>query len=370
MKDAEKYSLKENLIDFPTTLTTVHLSIVEARNLGNTTAKKGLVQEIFLVIVEGPSDKKFFNQIFNKRKTLVIDASIVDVVKETFEGREIDRQRIERKLYGRHMLEILFKKQNYNEFSNNPIVKKLINNTIIGIIDKDFNELPQRNKCRNYCKSSVYKNLFATETEDLETLILEYGGLTIFLNNLLEITNQKEAQTQIRAFIINRSKILGRAFSIAKNNGLSWRDSWRDIWKKEENGIREFAQYINQSVRDSDLTNFIVDLVLTKNIEDNQKRDEIKKLFLSEMNLSELLTFDDMYFCRGHDVIKVLMAVRLNCGIGFKNENQLFGEICEKFNEKKWFKNTELCQSIKNWEEYSKFPISGQKSILIESMYN
>jgi len=324
--------------------------------------KENLKDEIFILFVEGYWDKRIWDPCVQRPKTSV------------YYPRVPKRENPEKFYSGKDPIKLLLDRKNHAQYPTNPLSIQIRKNRIIGIIDLDFEGFPLKNDgdCPNLYRDDKYKNLFVTETNDIETFFLCYGGLYIFRNYLLK-GDEKERDGFI-CEILRIGEFLGDAFR-ASQYKLKFTHT-------DDVPLEEFCRIIQienpceiiQSLICSHPVNLTKDENLRREFHSAfrqiriKKKGERKKTSPGCDRSGGKLTPELFAGCRGHTLMKVLCCFlpeekkrdyikRTAPGSKKENpENFLLEDIFQKFK----FKNDCLVQkssvysSLKVWEQKSK----------------
>lgn len=286
----------------------------------------------FQVVVEGETDKKFYKDVFDIDICKIIPMNGVKKVKYVFLK---------------------------NGHSEDSFSKDILDNKAIGLIDRDFQDLFEKS---NFYHPEKYHNLFVTETNDLETLVLKNGGLSLFLSEMCDEHLQEQFKVKnkisdFKIFLINCSNYIGLARCM-KNNDNRFNFSLKKI-----NTDRVMCRYF--SFEQLITPQIIIDLIFSDssgNLYDIEFVSKYKKLVDKIDNL-----FSDRWdLCQGHDTVNILLCIQFSIGKNseLKTEDDLFQRISNLFFESKFFTKTSLCQTLINWE-IKHFPFKDKKMLKI-----
>lgn len=171
-----------------------------------------LKNEIILFLVEGYNDKKIWDCFVQRPKTKVHYIRIPR------------RKNPDEHHAGKDVIKLILARNNLKKYSSNPIAIKTKNNRVFGLIDLDFEQLSLDNPnqdCLNLYQCSPYKNLFATETNDIDTFFLCYGGFPIFIKHFSNFFFKEGGNFALTRTILDQAELLGDAFRAAKKTGIT-----------------------------------------------------------------------------------------------------------------------------------------------------
>jgi hypothetical protein len=207
----------------------------------------------------------------------------------------------------------------------------------LGIVDDDFDSLEG--------KTLDLPNLIATETHDLECLLLHSKAFDKVLKkygNEEKIEQFKQVENkEPREALLERGKIFGQL------RWLSHRHEWRVKFKTEKHKktfAGEFMNNENWQVEQEKLLNNIVDKVNMKP-ENSLTTEQLQ-------NLIDLLPQDaDLWqVCQGHDLLYIFaIALQKVWGPKAVGVGSIASVLREEI-ESTEFLATELAKKIKNWE--------------------
>jgi len=339
----DDYNLKKKINKFSVLATYIHETIgPEARKKGISYTNKELNKSVFLVIVEGKPDKVVYDEIFNRSNSVVIDLTCGE--------SETERERKALNLFGKPAVQTLMEKSHHN---NNPpcrFITRVRGNMALGLIDLDYDNYPsvKDTSCPNRFQPLQYRNLFSTETNDLETLLLEYGILNELLAKIFEESQneQKESIEKFRDYVYFRIKFLNKVFRIAtKKYNLSWKHVKLIDFKA-------LCSIINTP--DENLCDAFTSLVFHPESKNGNNRD-IKEKFIrditSEYSPQDLIKSPNIHFCQGHNTMTVLRCIYYKFLHFHISEKELFNRIWVICKKDKRFKKTQLFRSLLMWED-------------------
>jgi len=226
---------------------------------------------------------------------------------------------------------------------------------VIGIIDAD---------CKHLNRCNLPKNVYKTDTRDLETLMMYSDSFEIFLKKVADpkklVEFEKYNKSSLKLILIDRGKHLGylECYSQEEELGLNFKDI-------------DFEKFVDKwtcNIHFHGLLNLIkentTDHFFPINLEEIEKN--INKRCKSKTDL--------WLVCRGHDLTFLLMiGLRDVFGNSFikmrldgKQNTYEKIKVVEKLLHQTYsmdcFQKTKLFESIKNWEK-DHFP----KGILIQN---
>jgi hypothetical protein len=308
--------------------------------------KDTLKKEMFLFLVEGYHDKKIWDEFVDRAKTKV---RYIRVPK---------RHNSEKYYAGKDAISETFRKDNLKKYSQCPLVIKIKNNRVIGIIDRDFEpiSLEKPQNCINLYKPSHFKNLFVTETNDIETFFLCYGGFSIYKSKFVKTLPDDNDRGTLCRKILEKAEILGCAFLCSKN-----KVKFTHI---DSIPLEDFSRILE--------INNPQDLIkkLIEREEKNHNKDpiELREFYTAfHQILNQKLNTNYEYClsrCRGHTIMQVLCCYCSNeVKRQFKEnpqyredtpENVLFEKIFEQFKIKNTVECSKLFLSLLEWEKQTK----------------
>ena len=285
----------------------------------------------FNVVVEGNTDEIFYKKIFNKGVCKIIPMYGVDNVKYIF-GK--------------------------NDSIDNEFIQEIQKKQVIGLIDRDFQDTPNMS---NIYKSEKYQNLFVTETNDLETLVLKNGGIQLFCSKLCNKKTQdhfkkKHNIQDLESFIISLSNLIGvpRCINSKENWGISFK-----ILNITEIFCKDGLSFKSISLKN------IIDMIFA-NQKNNPNKDDFERKCNKKLEEIDNLTSMRWDLCQGHDTINILLCIQFKIGkeLELKTEDDLFQRISNLFldSDGKFFTKTSLCQTLIDWES-KHFPFKDKKML-------
>jgi hypothetical protein len=322
--------------------------------------KELLKSELIFFFVEGYNDKKIGELFVQKTKTIV-------------HAPRIPKKKNSRDDYsgGRDAVTWILDRKNLENFSYEPVVKKIRNNRVIGLIDRDFEQLSLDNShqnCLNLYQCSCYKNLFATETNDIDTFFLCYGGLSIFIKRFSKNFAKEGGNFALIRMILDQAELLGDAFRAAKKTGVKFTHidslSLNKFCKILRNSnpdemIREFIN-LDEKNRTKDTSIIKEFFTLFHHLREERKNKKCKSCH-PDICKDDPISVDDLSGCRGHTLMEILCCfssydVKMDfipnpLNDAEKPDNILFNKIFREFRN-----NNSLCQStlylsLRTWEQ-------------------
>jgi len=208
---------------------------------------------------------------------------------------------------------------------------------VLGIVDDDFDSLEG--------KVLDSPNLIATETHDLECLLLRSRA---FEKILIEYADKKKIEQfkqvenkELREALLKRGEIFGQL------RWLSHRHEWGIKFRKENNREKfacEFMNKENWQVDQEKLLNNMVDKV-NKKPENSLTTEQLQNLIDSLPQDADLWKV-----CQGHDLLYIF-AIAFQKVLGRRTvEVDGIASILRQGIESKEFFATELAKKIKIWE--------------------
>ena len=312
-----------------------------------------LKSELIFFFVEGDNDRKIGKLLVQKTKTIIHAPQIPK--KKNLSGDYTG---------GRDAVTWILDRKNLEKFSSEPLVKKIMNNRVIGLIDLDFEKLSPDNPhqdCLNLYQCSRYKNLFATETNDIETFFLCYGGFPIFLKRFSKNSTEEGNPAITRTFLY-QAELLGDAFRAAKKMAIKFShmdhlplNKLLKIFRSqnpEELIINEIIKE-NAEKDPSDIRNFI-----TLFHQLRQERElQNSKIYPQDIGNDNLFSVDALSGCRGHSLMPVLCShSSYDVQMDFiqktqKDSDTLFDKIFKDFKENNSICQSRLYLSLRAWEQ-------------------
>lgn len=204
---------------------------------------------------------------------------------------------------------------------------------VLLIVDADFDHLEN--------KKPISKNMFYTDTHDIETMIMSTEA---FKNFLSEFTYKKK----LNKFEKKRSKslrdiLLNVCISIGYIRWANIRNSWMLKFKN-----LDFILFVDTKNLALNYNQFISELI------NNSPRNKVaRSKIIYEGNFLKYQNKDPWIICSGHDLTNILL-------IGLRN---IFGYNTGKLTRKKleailrlsyefrFFQNTNLFNKLKLWEQ-------------------
>lgn len=309
----------------------------------------------FLIFVEGEKDDLiFYSPVFNLELCVVIPFGGIDHVKYLFKkrphvGREITEQ----------LKEVLATDEGKIAF--NKLFTMRDQNKVIGIVDLDFENEKNIN---NRYSPNYYCNLFVTETNDTQTLLLTHNGLLIFIHKLcekkeIEKFRERRNLQPLYHLIILMTNYSGLARHIdhkLKNKGISDYQALSFTSLKPQNVFDEFIN--NEKLLTPDNIRY---LLFEK---DNGNRSSI---YFDREYKNALSNLDKDFrnkweICQGHDMMRVLLSIHqlVGCNGDYKCEENILEAISNIFHERKYFRQSPLYSALKKWESED-FPFPEQE---------
>jgi len=299
----------------------------------------------FQIVVEGGDDKIIYKSVFNGALCKIIPLWGKDNVKYVFKKDIPGKSKVVKKVKN-------FLKDPANQQKVNMLVDLKQENMIIGITDLDCEK---EKNCKNYYKPSDYHNLFVTETNDAQTLLLKNYGLTIFIKKLCETVKVKRFKElhklpQLHKCVIIMTNYPGLARCLDKRlskeiagyQNLSFKVLY------PENVFNEFISD-NRLLTSKD----ILDLLFSKEA-GNYFNIDFHKAYREKIAILTSDFPDRWDLCQGHDMMRVLLSIHrlVGCAKSYECENDLIEDISKFFHLPKYafFNKTSLYQALKKWE--------------------
>jgi hypothetical protein len=305
----------------------------------------------FFIVVEGKDDIPLYSPVFTEKQCKLIPLWGVDNVKYIF--KKLKTRRDQSKPM-RQVLELADNQEKINKLS-----RMRDENKIIGIIDLDF----EKEKCSNNEYSTQdYSNLFVTETNDGQILLLSNYGLIIFIKELCDQEKVKEFKKRNKIEQLFKQIIIMTNYSgLARYLNKKFGKEKKDFQPLKFRILDPEDIFYNYIAWDRVLTdNDIIKLLFHEESNNDYNADFIKEYAKKKSNL-------EYYFpnrwdvCQGHDMTKVLLSIHrlVGCGKNYTQENDLIDDICNIFHSPKnaFFNKTSLFTALKRWER-EKFPYS------------
>jgi len=342
MMNNNNYNSKEKVNKFGILSTYVHLSIgPEARKKGLKFTKKKLKNSVFLIIVEGKTDKTFYDKIFNESNSVIVELTCGESASE--------QERKSQNLFGKSAVRTLFER---NHHINNPkchFVERVQKNMALGLIDLDFDKYPSSNDihCPNLYRSQQYQHIFTTETNDLETLLLQYGILDNLLSEIFKkMKNDANLSFEnFKEYVFLRIKHLNCVFKLANKYNISWKHVKSLI-------LEELCSFINTS--DDKLFASFIALLFHRDSKNNNNleiKEKIEKDITVDCTPYVFLKNEDLFFCQGHNTMTVLRCMYLKFLYDHISEGRLFDKITDDCLSNNQFQKTQLYKSLRHWED-------------------
>ena len=313
------------------------------------------IKKKFFIFVEGEDDDLvFYSPVFNLELCEIIPFGGINHVKYLFKKRPHVRREITDQLK-----EVLATDEGKIAF--NKLFTMRDENKLIGIVDLDFEKEKNINNCYS---PETYENLFVTETNDAQTLLLSHGGLKIFIDELCDPRKKFEIQ-----------KIHGlQEFPLHITIMASYPGLIRNINKKTKgsisfkclNPIVVFCKFIS---KEKLLTpNNIRNLLL--NPESNSHYYEtFDKTYQKELESVDIKYPNRWDLCQGHDIMKILLCIfhhvkKKNYSFSQnRGEEELLEYLSKDFHKKGLFNRSALYSALKKWAgDNFPYPESGMFS--------
>jgi hypothetical protein len=206
---------------------------------------------------------------------------------------------------------------------------------LIAIVDADFWNLDGI--------EPEYKNIFLTDTHDLETLILKTDIFERIISNLIDFRKAKKYGKSIDKMMLENAFIIGCFKWISSQTKEDLCLNFKDL---------SYERFIDLDTFEVNLNKLISEVKANSN-DYSIKDDEIKKRIL-ELKKCEI---DLWQVCSGHDLTKIL-ALGLSRIFGFDKDGALTSEGIEKLLRISYssshFSVTQLYKAIANWESINK----------------
>jgi hypothetical protein len=234
-------------------------------------------------------------------------------------------------------------------------MRKINNNQMVGIIDKDtesFSEITN-NSGQNIYRSHKYKNLFVTETNDIETYILHNCGLCIFLYLFSECPSDFDKKNLLFDQILNKSELLYCVFKACDNGLLRFKQI-------DALSIEELSIALNKKHPTCEIFKILMgDIRNQQKIGRNPKiiRQFIQRFNDEKQKPSPRYTENFLLHCRGHSIMCVLCSHSskwikdLFDNNARKSEEILSQKIYEIFRYQNSVTESKLYASLSNWEQ-------------------
>lgn len=344
------FNLMRKMEKFKILSSYVHGSIgPEARRKGLDISKGQLRDSLFLIIVEGRTDKKFYERIFNNANSVIIDLTC------GYKPSEMERKAMN--LFGKSAVQRLFEKTNHAENPSSLVTALIQNNGALGLIDLDFDAFPTTNDNNypNLFKPQQYINLLSTETNDLETLLLQYGVFNKLITEILN-ANPHLKPEQLRKHIYFRIKFLSDAFRLATDKyHLSWKPVLTD----------NLCSLLN--LPDDKLCDSVTEMLFnpeSKNAHRQGIREQFRRELMSDFTRLSTIREQNLSYCHGHTTMALLGCLISGLLHKMYREDELFDIVSDSCRRSKGFQKTQLYFSLKNWED-AKYPLKPKRMLSI-----
>ncbi len=219
---------------------------------------------------------------------------------------------------------------------------------IIGIIDRDYSLFDRSPK-------EEEKNVFQTDTHDLETMLIVSGALEnaieLIEKNALPQTFSQKAygslrQGNLRVALTRAARYLGLAVFVNNQDGLNI--SFKHINCKKRD---TFSRFVNAETLECDVEALKM-VIFEKNAE---RGKEFIDSFDQIIRDSGGYYFEyPWHICRGHDLICILLR-DLNLRYSLRDGEEIRGRDLERLLRRhyqaEYFADTDLCRQIRDWEE-------------------
>lgn len=315
-------------------------------------------ERAFTVIVEGNDDIPIYSPVFNNTLCKIIPLWGVDNVKYIFKKFQTGHDK------SKAMKQVLMEADSQNKI--NKLTTMRNENKVIGIIDLDF----EKERCiKNLYSPQHYSNLFVTETNDAQILLLNNYGLVIFIRKLCDQGKVEELKKRAKIGQLFQQIIL-----MTNHPGLA-----RYVDKRLKTEIAGYRSLNFQILHSEDVFNEYIScgkILTSDDIQEllfcqeggNTYNVDFIQDYKKKGSMIEFLFPDRWDVCQGHDMMRVLLSIHrlVGCGEGHKNENDLIEDISNIFHLPKnaFFKNTSLFSALKKWErDYFPYPANGMFSV-------
>lgn len=250
------------------------------------------------LLVEGDSDKKFYNRFIDKFSCRL----------EICKGKPSSKKRVI------NILEIL----NGSNFQG-----------VLGIVDADFDHI-EGTKYNN-------PNLVLTDTHDLETMLIQSPALDKIITEFGSEDKIKEFNQDIRETLVKLGIKIGYLRWISQSEGLNLAFNKIEFRRFLDEKTLQINQIkLIQEIKNKSQDFSIPDTDLQKKLEDEEKENH-----------------DSWHICCGHDLVKIL-SIALCKKIGSNNTNEVKVEILERSlrlaYEETYFYKTLIYSNICKWE--------------------
>jgi hypothetical protein len=344
-----------------------NLAYASNRRKNQDIPKEKLKRELVLFLVEGKSDKKFWNLFVQQPGTIVYYLRIYR--QGTGYGCHA----------GREAVKMMLDRKNLEAFPSEPIAKKTRNNRVLGLIDRDFEEPAADNPpgCPNLYRPDRYRNLFATETNDLETFLACYGGLSLFLDRFADRDRDTAGQA-----IMDQAEILGDAFRAARELNVRFShiddcppgEFCRILAAGHPEALVRTLMELDDRNRQRDAGTIEAFWALFHQFRKERTGRKARQVPHGAGNGTPP-PVGDLDRCRGHTLMQVLFChtsqdvrrdlIRQSAQTTEKPENLLFGRMLQEFRNENSLPQSALVSSLRTWEERTrvrflkKFPAEG-----------
>jgi hypothetical protein len=329
-----------------------NLAYASNRRKNQDIPKEKLKRELVLFLVEGKSDKKFWNLFVQQPGTIVYYLRIYR--QGTGYGCHA----------GREAVKMMLDRKNLEAFPSEPIAKKTRNNRVLGLIDRDFEEPAADNPpgCPNLYRPDRYRNLFATETNDLETFLACYGGLSLFLDRFAGRDRDAAGQA-----VLDQAEVLGDAFRAARELNVRFshiddcppEEFCRVLAAREPGALVRTLMELDDRNRQRDAGTIAAFWALFRRFREERPGREARQVPSGGGNGTPLPVVD-LDRCRGHTLMQVLFCnasqevkrdlVRQGAQTGEKPQNLLFGRMLQEFRNENSLPQSALVASLRTWE--------------------
>jgi hypothetical protein len=291
------------------------------------------------IIVEGESDVKAFKTVINDNCTTYNVNRFDRYIAKTSER---ERETVSNR---KRVIDLVGNSRNKVKFPD----------LIVGIIDADFYVDENEKKITN-------KNIFLTDTHDLETLIYQSEDFTKWMKNLI-CRESKKSQNK-KSF--NPPKIDDKEIESLKIQSLScgkYLAVYRAVRQNKHIKFNEkfppFKYFI--SIKNNEVFFDIEEFVKIITLESNEDKTVLKENI--EKKIDEHNDKDEYWLwkiCNGHDLTKIMIILlfkeyikNINSHtrtlIYGKHSDEISGYFIENYNLKQ-FEKTRLYNSLKEWK--------------------
>jgi hypothetical protein len=206
---------------------------------------------------------------------------------------------------------------------------------IVAIVDSDFWLLDKKNPPRD-C-------IFATDSHDLETMMLQTEALSKVLRELASKEKIKKFEYSTSSTVCDSLVKVGLPIGlfrwISHRDGLALK--FKDINFTLFINIKSLSLDINQLVRT------VIDNTVSPKVSDDSLK---KKIYQEQKTITHI---DKWQICSGHDLINIL-SIGLQRSIGNRKPKEVTREILERHfrlaYEYEFFKMSLLWKSLRIWE--------------------